>query len=253
MTVCLRILVEVVRGRVELEGGPAPAELQKLTELEASIVRVGAENDHLGARVGDAFHLRTVVGQTKVDNEIDQDRPTELLVRGASRSTEGAAVQEFEEFMAMSEEERMEKGQQMSAEERDMIMKGAAQRDAVMVDEEMTEGMTTSDQSPTATHSGSFVGVNDGIHNAEGQVVVIQLSDSSSILRLEDLKSTNGPDLYVYLSTDKAASDFINLGKLKGNMGNQNYEIPEGTDLSKYNNVLIWCRAFSVLFGSAEI
>jgi len=65
--------------------------------------------------------------------------------------------------------------------------------------------------------------------------------------------STNGPDLYVYLSTDKAASDFVNLGRLKGNMGNQNYEIPQGTDLDKYDTVLIWCKAFSVLFGSAEL
>jgi hypothetical protein len=73
-------------------------------------------------------------------------------------------------------------------------------------------------------------------------------------LRLEDFKSTNGPDLYVYLSTDKgAATDFVNLGRLKGNIGNQNYDIPKRTDLSKYDTVLIWCRAFSVLFGSAEL
>jgi electron transfer DM13 len=98
-----------------------------------------------------------------------------------------------------------------------------------------------------------FVGVNDGIHNAEGDAKVIQLDDGSNILRLENFKSTNGPDLYVYLSTDKAASDFVNIGRLKGNMGNQNYEIPEGTDLSKYDTVLIWCQAFSVLFGSAEL
>jgi hypothetical protein len=70
---------------------------------------------------------------------------------------------------------------------------------------------------------------------------------------LEDLVVTNGPDLYVYLSTDKSASDSVGLGKLKANIGNQNYLIPAGTDLSKYDTVLIWCRAFSVLFGSAEL
>jgi len=169
----------------------------------------------------------------------------------SSGNNDGAAVQEFQDFMAMSEEERMEKGQQMSADEKDMIMIGAAQSDGIMVDEEMTEAISSGQAS--TTNSGAFVGVNDGIHNAEGQVVVFHLGDSSSILRLEDFKSTNGPDLYVYLSTDKAASDFVNLGRLKGNMGNQNYEIPQGTDLEKYDNVLIWCRAFSVLFGSAEI
>jgi hypothetical protein len=57
----------------------------------------------------------------------------------------------------------------------------------------------------------------------------------------------------VYLSPDKDASDIVNVGKLKANNGNQNYDITEGTDLSKYDTVLIWCRPFSVLFGSAEL
>ena len=59
--------------------------------------------------------------------------------------------------------------------------------------------------------------------------------------------------MYVYLSTDKNAVDFVNLGRLKANNGNQNYDIPPGTDLSKYDTALIWCKAFSVLFGSAEL
>lgn len=173
------------------------------------------------------------------------------ILKGGNNDT--AALQEFDEFMAMSEEERAEKGQQMNTEEREMIMKGAAQSEGIIVADEMTEAMNTNGQASSA-YTGAFVGVNDGIHNAEGRVVVIPLGDDGrSILRLEDFKSTNGPDLYVYLSTDKAASDFVNLGRLKGNMGNQNYEIPEGTDLEKYDTVLIWCKAFSVLFGSAEI
>ena len=102
-------------------------------------------------------------------------------------------------------------------------------------------------------YDGVFVGVNDGVHNAEGQSKVIFSDDGREILRLEDFKSTNGPDLYVYLSTDTDATDIVNLGKLKANVGNQNYEIPEGTDLKKYNKVLIWCKSFSVLFGSSEL
>ncbi|QLH02277.1 hypothetical protein C5F47_01170 [Nitrosopumilus cobalaminigenes] len=103
------------------------------------------------------------------------------------------------------------------------------------------------------SYAGTFVGVGDGIHDAQGNVFTIPLEDNSNILRLENFKSTNGPDLYVYLATDDNASEFINLGELKANNGNQNYEIPENSDLNKYNKVLVWCKAFGVLFGSAEL
>ncbi|MGI0004353.1 MAG: DM13 domain-containing protein [Candidatus Nitrosotenuis sp.] len=105
----------------------------------------------------------------------------------------------------------------------------------------------------TLALSGSFVGVNDGIHNAEGIAKVIPLDDGGQILRLEEFKSTNGPDLYVYLATDEKATDYVSLGELKANIGNQNYEIPEGTDLSKYDTALVWCKQFSVLFGHANL
>ena len=102
-------------------------------------------------------------------------------------------------------------------------------------------------------YSGTFIGVGDGIHDAQGDAYTIPLEDGSNVLRLENFKSTNGPDLYVYLATDDNASEFLNLGELKANKGNQNYEIPDNADLTKYNKVLIWCKAFSVLFGSAEL
>ena len=130
-----------------------------------------------------------------------------------------------------------------------MIMKAAAQTNGTTVN----DNMATIGEDISTTYSGTFVGVNDGIHNAEGMAKVIRLDDASMILRLENFKATNGPDLYVYLATDKSASDFVDYGRLKGNIGNQNYEIPEGTDFSRYDTVLIWCKAFSVLFGSAEL
>lgn len=100
---------------------------------------------------------------------------------------------------------------------------------------------------------GKFIGAGDGIHNAEGVAKIIPVQEGSKVLRLENLKVTNGPDLYVYLATDKSASDFVDLGRLKGNIGNQNYDIPVDTDLTRYDTVLIWCKLFSVLFGSAVI
>src|SRR5215831_19950410 len=79
--------------------------------------------------------------------------------------------------------------------------------------------------------SGIFTGVHDGFHNAEGIVKVVSLTDGNKILRLEDFKSTNGPNVHVYLSTDKRATDYVDLGKLKANNGDQNYNIPAGTDI----------------------
>jgi hypothetical protein len=116
-----------------------------------------------------------------------------------------------------------------------------------MDDEPMMEDATIE------TYAGTFVGVGDGIHDAQGTVRTISLDHGNNILRLENFKATNGPDLYVYLAIDDKASEFVSLGKLKANNGNQNYDIPENTDLEKYSKVLIWCKAFGVLFGNADL
>ena len=180
-----------------------------------------------------------------INTEINEPLPT----ISNENNNDAAAIREFNRFMEMGEQERRERGHQMGNEERDIIMIGAAQTNGTTINEEMS---TIAGEVSTA-YAGTFVGVNDGIHSAEGQAKLIQLGDGINFLRLEDFRSTNGPDLYVYLSTDKSASDIVNLGRLKGNVGDQNYEIPDGTDLSKYTTVLIWCQAFSVLFGSAEL
>ena len=159
----------------------------------------------------------------------------------------------------MSEEEKLENAKQMSPEERDEIMTIASKinnsvnesMNQIKQQQEKTQNTITT---ASTLRTGSFIGVGDGIHNAEGEAKIIPFQDGdNNILRLEKLRVTNGPDLYVYLATDKTASDFVNIGKLKANNGNQNYDIPAGTDLTKYDTVLIWCRPFSVLFGSAEI
>jgi Electron transfer DM13 len=174
--------------------------------------------------------------------------------------TSAVRSESFQRFAAMNEEEKMQAAKQMSPQERDEIMSAAA-RVNNSVDESMNRTLLQQPQNTTSTantrqdtvRTGSFIGVGDGIHNAEGIAKVIPLEDGSNILRLENLQVTNGPDLYVYLATDKSALDFVSLGKLKANNGNQNYNIPSQTDLIKYDTVLIWCRPFSVLFGSAEL
>jgi hypothetical protein len=139
--------------------------------------------------------------------------------------------------------------------DKEAVMEKETVEEKMMEEEVMMEKETTqsSDSEEFSAKSGVFVGVGDGIHDAQGNALVIPLENGQKVLRLEDFRSTNGPDLYVYLATDSGASDYVSLGRLKANIGNQNYDIPAGTDLSKYDNVLIWCKQFSVLFGSAEL
>ena len=111
---------------------------------------------------------------------------------------------------------------------------------------------------PKMMSSGSFVGVGDGMHNAEGMAKVLAVNVDQiqhRILRLENFKVTNGPDLYVYLSKDPTGinSGVINLGRLKGNIGNQNYNITPDVNLDEYSHVLIWDKQSSVLFGHTDL
>ena len=168
-------------------------------------------------------------------------------------SSESALV--FEKFMAMTEDEKINAAKNMTVEEKHTIMKMAAKQNTT-INENMTTIMDISQNTAEENKNllvGDFMGVNDGIHNAEGYAKILTLSDGSQILRLEDFRSTNGPDVHLYLSTDKQASNFIDLGRLKANNGDQNYQIPIDTDFNKYKYVLIWCKPFSVLFGSAQL
>jgi hypothetical protein len=159
-----------------------------------------------------------------------------------------AASSDIQKFVNMTEDQRVQAAKNMTQEEKQTVMNEFSKQNST-VDENMSATMTNN----TKPLMGNFVGSGDGFHKAEGVAKVITAIDGKTFLRLENLKATNGPDLYVYLSTGKDVSDIVNLGRLKGNIGNQNYEIPTGTDLSKYDTVLIWCKAFSTLFGSAKL
>jgi len=171
------------------------------------------------------------------------------LMMVTKSQTTFAASSDPQAFVNMTEEQRAQAAKNMTQNEKEMIMNEFSKQNAT-VNESMNETKMTND---TMTLMGNFVDAGDGFHKAEGIAKVINLADGRTFLRLENLKTTNGPDLYVYLSVGKDASDIVNLGRLKGNIGNQNYEIPAGADLSKYDTVLIWCKAFSTLFGSAKL
>ena len=100
----------------------------------------------------------------------------------------------------------------------------------------------------------------DVAHGGSGAVLVLELEDGSRVLRFEDLDVLNGPDLVVILSDrslsgadDYADGEYLILGELKGNLGNQNYEIPADVDLSEWATAAIWCRRFNTTFNVATI
>ena len=113
---------------------------------------------------------------------------------------------------------------------------------------------TPSAPPPAPERIGSFTGADD-FHFGEGTARLIETAPGQFTLRLEDFAVRNGPDLFVYLSSDADgyAEGAVELGRLKADRGNQNYEVPAGTNLSSVRSVVIWCRQFSVLFATAEL
>jgi hypothetical protein len=194
-----------------------------------------------------------------ISNTVNEALPTTVAV-----INKNAASQEYKRFVSMNDQDRINAAKYMSQREKNMVMIGAAELNntinenaivhGTMIQQQQQQQRSKVNTSAASTiRTGSFIAAGDGFHNAEGLAKVIPLGDRSSILRLENFKSTNGPNVHLYLATDNVASNFIDLGRLKANNGNQNYNIPVGTDLAKYNMALIWCKDFSVLFGSAQL
>jgi hypothetical protein len=93
-------------------------------------------------------------------------------------------------------------------------------------------------------------------HPAKGRATVIELAEGGRVLTLTGFEVDNGPDLRLYLAAGRAGSegevdDFVDLGRLKGNKGDQQYALPDDLDVDRYSTAVIWCRAFSVLFARA--
>jgi hypothetical protein len=95
-------------------------------------------------------------------------------------------------------------------------------------------------------------------HSASGIATTIRTAEGERVLTLTSFEVDNGPDLRVYIVAGPArdeseVDDFKDLGALKGNKGNQQYDIPRGLDLDRYSTVVVWCRAFSVNFARAPL
>ncbi len=131
------------------------------------------------------------------------------------------------------------------------------------LEDAMTEAMAQPPADPPAPVSlkqGAFTDA-DRFHKGSGQATIYQLPDGSHVLRLENLDVTNGPDLRVILSPSQNPESsgevngqgYVELDKLKGNKGNQNYPIPTGFDVAPIQSVVIYCKPFKVIFSVASL
>jgi len=120
-----------------------------------------------------------------------------------------------------------------------------------------TAPLKATDSGPRQLAAGHFKGY---AHETEGTAGVYDVK-GQRVLRLTNFKTSNGPDVHVYLVGATDAKDdatvkqagFVDLGSLKGNVGDQNYDVPETVDLAKYQAVTIWCARFNVNFGTAPL
>ena len=128
----------------------------------------------------------------------------------------------------------------------------------LVIDQKVNEQFPTASAASNKLASGQF---HSGAHETKGTATVFQLADGKKTLRLTDFATSNGPDVHVYLVAADDAKDndavtkagFIDVGSLKGNIGDQNYDLPANADLTKYRAVTIWCQRFSVNFGTAPL
>jgi hypothetical protein len=113
---------------------------------------------------------------------------------------------------------------------------------------------------PEALYTGRLEGK---IHQTSGRATIYKTADGKEYLRLSDFTTSNGPDVHVVLvrAEDKALDgeivkgelESVELGTLKGNQGDQNYDLPASADLDKYQAVAIYCERFHSIFGVAKL
>ncbi|HSB57464.1 MAG TPA: DM13 domain-containing protein [Nitrosopumilaceae archaeon] len=158
----------------------------------------------------------------------------------------------YEKFVNMVDEQRNALVKKMPQNTIDMIM-DEAKKITTNVSEDMQDMITKiapgSQPSPKFSKLGNFQGLKG--HQATGKAEVIMVGDIS-FLRFEDFEVTNGPDLHVYMTQKGDIDAGIDLGKLKGNKGSQNYEL-SGINTDVYDTVVIYCQPFHVYFASATL
>jgi len=130
----------------------------------------------------------------------------------------------------------------------------------LVLNRRVDEAMPTAQEGSAAQtlESGRFYSI---LHPTDGIATIYLLGDKTRVLRFTNFRTSNGPDVHVYMVAADDAKDaaavenagFVDLGVIKGNIGDQNYTLANDLDLAKYRAVSIWCKRFSVNFGAAAL
>ena len=130
----------------------------------------------------------------------------------------------------------------------------------LVVNRRVAEALPTAQSGslPQPLVSGQFYSI---FHPTAGSATIYQMGDGTHLLRLTSFSTSNGPDVHVYMAAADDAKDvatvqqagFVDLGVIKGNVGDQNYTLGSDLDLAKYRAVSIWCKRFNVNFGAAAL
>jgi Electron transfer DM13 len=132
----------------------------------------------------------------------------------------------------------------------------------LFVNQKVNEGFPISATSMWGSQMEKSRGIfHDGAHATKGTATIYEVAGGNRVLRLTGFETSNGPDVHVFLGKAADATDsdtvknagYCDLGSLKGNIGDQNYDIPPNVNLSEINSVTIWCNRFSVNFGTAPL
>jgi len=189
-----------------------------------------------------------------VDEAFPFKLPDQTTLDGMSNAEMEALEAEFVTAVpASSTIAAMPPAEAVKVEER--VQEAAA---IVMIDTEMAEEMPDAPAEWMIALQGSFMDA-DSFHQGAGTATIYQQGEQL-VLRFEEFSVTNGPDLHIILSTnsiptsrDDIGQNYIDLGSLKGNTGDQNYDIPADVDLSQYQSIVIYCMPFHVVFATATL
>ncbi len=225
------------------------------TATETGAMRSGAAmTSGSGAMSAQAMSAPSAMAPGAMEQRGAMEQSGAMEERGAMEQS--SAMEQsgaMEQSSAMEQSGAMKQGSAM--EQGAAMGQGSAMRQG---DAMSASAMAMHDSVPSMLASGRF---HSNAHPTQGQATVYRLPDGRRVLRLTGFQTSNGPDVRVVLvaaadvrqDRDVTASDHVDLGAMKGNIGDQNYDVPAELDLSRYRTVSIWCRRFSVNFGAAPL